>query len=120
MDGIQRLKTNGTLAALGLALLVVAFLTPLVFRLALHLGAVAHPGGRHVHQRTIPRLGGLAICAAFYAALVGVWFVTPDLVRAFLQPGPYPAVGLVVGGILMCAVGVIDDARGIRAIHKLY
>lgn len=43
--------------ALVIALLAVAVLTPVVRVMAVRLGAVAHPGGRHVHQTVIPRLG---------------------------------------------------------------
>jgi len=104
--------------ALIIALVVVAILTPLVRLMALRLGAVAHPGGRHVHQTAIPRLGGLAICAGVLAPLPVLYLTQPRIAAAF-HDIPLRLVGLVVGGIAMCAVGVVDDTRGIRAIHKL-
>lgn len=106
------------LEALIIALLVVALLTPLVRLLALRMGAVAQPGGRHVHQTVIPRLGGLAIAVGFCAAIGVLYFTAPDIAAQF-RAIPARLVGVVVGGIAMCAVGVIDDTRGIRAIYKL-
>src|SRR4051794_2967800 len=106
---------KSALSALVVAVAVVAALTPLVRRLALRVGAVAHPGGRHVHDRSIPRLGGIAIALAFFAAIA----LAPRLDAALAGALAVEAsrlVGLVVGGIAMCAVGVIDDTRGIRAL----
>ena len=42
--------------------------TPPVRQLALRLGAVDRPGGRRVNRRPVPRMGGLALSAAFLAA----------------------------------------------------
>jgi UDP-GlcNAc:undecaprenyl-phosphate GlcNAc-1-phosphate transferase len=108
---------SGTLA-LALSLVVVAALTPLVRLLALRVGAVAHPGGRHVHGRSIPRLGGIAICAGFLAATTGLYLLDPAVAQN-LRAIPLRALGLLVGGAAMCAVGVVDDTRGMRALHKL-
>lgn len=104
--------------ALVLSLLAVAVLTPLVRVIAVRLGAVAHPGGRHVHQTAIPRLGGLAICLGVLTSL-GIMFATSPWVAAQFRAIPLRVVGLVGGGLFMCAVGVLDDTRGMRAIHKL-
>lgn len=104
--------------ALVIALVVVAILTPLVRLMALRLGAVSVPGGRHVHQTAIPRLGGLAICGGFLAAVTAVYFHSPEAAKSF-NAIPLRLVGLVAGGVAMCAVGVIDDTRGIRALYKL-
>ncbi len=105
-------------AAFIVAAIVGGLLTPAVRRFALYLGAVSHPGGRNINQQAIPRLGGLAIMAAFFAPLVGLFFVesvVADVFRHDLRR----VVGLFLGGALMCAVGFVDDARGVRAVHKL-
>ena len=44
-----------------IAFVVVVLLTPAVGGMARLLGVVTAPGGRHIHKRPIPRLGGLAI-----------------------------------------------------------
>jgi UDP-GlcNAc:undecaprenyl-phosphate GlcNAc-1-phosphate transferase len=51
-----------------LALVISAIVTPVSMKLAGRWGAIAYPGGRHVHTKPIPRLGGLAIYAAFWSA----------------------------------------------------
>src|SRR5262245_31051387 len=101
-----------------IAVLSVTALTPLVRRLALRVGAVAQPGGRHVHQQSIPRLGGIAVTIAFFAPLL----VLPRLdasVAAVMSHESAWLVGLVGGGVGMCALGTLDDTRGVRAIYKL-
>jgi UDP-GlcNAc:undecaprenyl-phosphate GlcNAc-1-phosphate transferase len=105
--------------ALPLAVLVVTLLTPLVRMLAFRLGAVARPGGRHVHQRAIPRLGGVGIAVAFFTPLAVLGTTVAPIREALGQDG-MRLTGLVVGGLLMCALGVVDDTKGIRAIYKLF
>lgn len=104
--------------AMVIAVVAVAALTPLVRRLALRLGAVDHPGGRHVHQRTIPRLGGLAIAVAFFTPLLLLYRFDAKI-AGVLAGESGRVVGLVGGGVAMCAIGVADDTRGIRAMYKL-
>ncbi len=101
-----------------IALVVVTTLTPLVRALAFRVGAVAHPGGRHVHQKSIARMGGLAICVGVFAALGFVCHADAIAAAAFGE-ARLRVVGLVVGAAAICGVGVIDDIRGVRAVHKL-
>lgn len=113
------MKMKFAFEALGIAVLVVTALTPLASLIAFRVGAVAHPGGRHVHVRAIPRLGGVGICIAFMVPLFGIWLFEPALAQRFTEL-PYKWAGLVGGAVVMCVVGVVDDTRGIRALHKLY
>jgi UDP-GlcNAc:undecaprenyl-phosphate/decaprenyl-phosphate GlcNAc-1-phosphate transferase len=105
--------------ALVIALAVVTVLTPMIRLLAFRVGAVAHPGGRHVHLKSIARLGGLAICVGFFAAVGAVYRVDAVAAAAFGE-ARLRVIGLFVGAALMCAVGVIDDIRGVRALYKLF
>ncbi|MRG92603.1 glycosyltransferase family 4 protein [Polyangium spumosum] len=107
------------LAAFALSALVSGIFTPLVRLLAFRIGAVSRPGGRHVHGRETPRLGGLAIFAGFFAPLMGLFFVQSVVAQAFTQD-VRKVIGLFAGGALLCGVGAIDDTRGLRALHKLY
>lgn len=105
-------------AAFLVAALIGALLTPLVSRLATRLGAVSRPGGRNVNVRPIPRLGGIAIAVAFFTPLALLFFVESTVAEAFTSNGAR-VMGLFVGGGVMCAVGYVDDLRGMRALHKL-
>ena len=90
-----------------LALVIVVLLTPVVGNVARYLGVVDKPGGRRVHERIVPKLGGLAL---FFGILI------PSL--AFLHFSPEMR-GLILGATVATAVGAIDDFRGLRWWEKL-
>jgi UDP-GlcNAc:undecaprenyl-phosphate GlcNAc-1-phosphate transferase len=90
-----------------LAGLIVILLTPAVGGMARLLGAVDEPGGRRLHKRPIPRLGGLAV---FLGVLV------PAL--AFLHLSSETR-GILLGMAVATTVGAIDDFRGLRPWEKL-
>lgn len=91
-------------AAFGLSLL----LTPLMRRLAIQTGAVAHPNSRSVHRRPVPYLGGVAIFAACTGAL---------LISGFRNGSSWR--GLLFGGSFILLVGLIDDIMVLRPWPKL-
>jgi len=85
------------------AAVVALILTPVVRRYAESRGIVAHPGGRRVHARPTPLMGGLAMYAAF-AAAVAIVLILSDKVNLSRQ-----AIGVLVGGTLVAVVGILDD-----------
>ncbi len=91
-----------------MALVVAAIATPVSMKLANKWGAIAYPGGRHVHTKPIPRLGGVAIYAAFWisALIMQVW--------------DEQMTGLFLGSTLILGVGIWDDIRGMRPFVKLF
>jgi UDP-GlcNAc:undecaprenyl-phosphate GlcNAc-1-phosphate transferase len=105
-------------AAFVLACVVSVILTPLVRRIALARGAFDRPGGRHVHVRSVPRLGGIAISLACCAPLLALFFVDSG-VAISMRELPNQTAGLLLGGLALCALGVVDDTRGLRPRHKL-
>jgi UDP-GlcNAc:undecaprenyl-phosphate GlcNAc-1-phosphate transferase len=105
-------------AAFAISAVLSAILTPFIRRLALRVGAVSLPGGRHIHDRAIPRLGGVAIVLAFFAPILALFFVESSVALA-LRSDAVKAMGLFLGGGAMCLVGVVDDAKGLRASQKL-
>ncbi|MEW6048707.1 MAG: MraY family glycosyltransferase, partial [Bacillota bacterium] len=100
---------NAVAAALA-AFFVVLATTPLVERRAVHRGLVDRPGGRHLHARAVPRLGGIALMAGWVAGSAVLWATgTPaeTLVR-------------VLGGTaVVWLVGLYDDIRGLSPRAKL-
>ena len=95
----------GFLTAAGLVLL----LTPLVARLAPIVGGVDDKADRpRVHgSRPIPRIGGVAI-------VIGI--VVPMVV--YIKPeGRY--LGILLGALMVAALGLIDDIKGINASVKM-
>ncbi|HEY5540639.1 MAG TPA: MraY family glycosyltransferase [Coriobacteriia bacterium] len=97
------------------AVIVTLVVTPLVRRFALARGLVDFPGGRKVHTRPIPRLGGVAIFAGVLAA-VGV----EALGEAYAGWGGtivgggtarVRILGVLVGLTIIFLVGLVDDLR---------
>ncbi len=98
--------------------LAAAGLTKLVRDVAVRCGlAVGPSSSRHIHQRPIPRLGGVAIfltflagCAAYY---LGRRF---GLVHAFKNT---PVLHMALPAACLFLVGLIDDLKGVNAKLKL-
>ena len=84
-----------------------ALLTPVMMRVAIHAGIVDTPGGRKIHERVTPLLGGVAIIVSFVSALAANMILDQR------------DVALISGGVIVAIVGLIDDWRSVRARHKL-
>lgn len=96
------------LAAVALAALVAFTTTPAVSVLAHKIGAIDVPrDARRMHKKPIPRIGGLAIFAGFVVATLVFCQMTPELIAIY------------VGGLIIVAVGIIDDVKPINAWLKL-
>ena len=95
------------IVAFTIALAVAYFLTPQVKDFAIKVGALDAPDDRKVHTRPIPRMGGLAIYAAFVLAILASMYVSREI------------MGLLVGGTVILIVGIIDDLKPLPARVKL-
>jgi UDP-GlcNAc:undecaprenyl-phosphate GlcNAc-1-phosphate transferase len=93
--------------AFTIALAVAYFVTPRVKDFAIKVGALDAPDDRKVHTRPIPRMGGLAIYAAFVLAILASMYVSREI------------MGLLVGGTVILIVGIIDDLKPLPARVKL-
>lgn len=97
------------------ACLVSALLTPVLRRFALkHRLFDDHVSARKVHGRPIPRLGGLAIAAGFYAPLLALLVEASGVGSAFYASSRL-AVAFMAGGVAIVALGLYDDVRGSSA-----
>jgi len=101
-----------------ISLMLSVLVTPLVRRLALRIGAVSIPGGRHVNGRTIPRLGGIGLAFSWAIPVVALALRDPTVVRA-LDHQWLQIMTVVGGGAAICAVGALDDVRSVRSLYKL-
>lgn len=79
--------------------------TPLARRLSFRFGIVAEPGGRRQHAGRVPKLGGLAVFAAW---LIGIaltyWLLPPS--------NPDDALrlrGVALGSVVVVIGGLLDD-----------
>jgi UDP-GlcNAc:undecaprenyl-phosphate/decaprenyl-phosphate GlcNAc-1-phosphate transferase len=75
-----------------------AVLTPVIRDLAHRCGLMDYALATcKVHSKLIPRLGGVAIVAAFYVPLLALLFVDSDVGARFYS-NPLQAFGLIAGG----------------------
>lgn len=72
-------------------------LTPLAKKLAIAIGAVDKPNYRKVHQKIMPRMGGLAIFLSF---LIGLLILRPQ------DPYNWP---IITGSFIVVLTGLLDD-----------
>ncbi|HTE66153.1 MAG TPA: MraY family glycosyltransferase [Candidatus Binatia bacterium] len=106
-----------SLAAFAVALVAANLLTPVIRDAAHGAGLLDEPDGRKVHETPIPRLGGVAIAAAFYLGITAALVVARTAGSPLgLETGHLPAI--LVGAALIAAIGVLDDTQGMRARVK--
>jgi UDP-GlcNAc:undecaprenyl-phosphate GlcNAc-1-phosphate transferase len=100
------------LYALLLAAFVTALLTPLTMRLARRLRVIDEPRERGLSSRPTPMLGGLAIFAGAFAAVL-----------AFLPAGYLEDHelwhGVLLGAAVITVVGALDDRYELHPLLKL-
>ncbi len=108
-ESLRALAEDGSaLAGFAIAAVLVLALTPLVGRLAPHIGGLDDKTDRpRVHKGAIPRIGGLAIVAGI---------LIPTAILIDLE-GPY--LGIFLGTFLVAALGLIDDLKGVTPSRKL-
>jgi len=107
------------LALVGVALVATLIATPIVRDLSVRASLVDRPGGRKVHVKAVPRLGGIGIFVGFAAALAvqvaggfaGWW-------PAVISRLDLPLMGTLAGCVLIFIVGLIDDLKGLSAGMK--
>lgn len=92
---------------LALCFVISVLITPLVKKLAIRIGATDQPNHRKVHQKVMPRMGGLAIFISF---LVGMFIYMPD--SEFFYP-------ILIGSTIIVITGILDDMMELSAKVKL-
>ena len=103
------------LVAFAVAAAATLLLTPFIRSAAVDADLLDQPGGRKIHVRAIPRLGGAAMVAAF-----GVAVVVGLLVAGAVAPRPAGVLLPALVGIGMVAlVGLVDDVRDLSPLAKL-
>lgn len=98
-----------------LAFSVSIALTPYVRKLALKWGAVAYENHRTIHKGNMPRLGGIAVFAAFLAGIVLLLAFSDETFAALQRE----AIIFSIGGSMILLLGIFDDIRGASWYQKL-
>jgi UDP-GlcNAc:undecaprenyl-phosphate GlcNAc-1-phosphate transferase len=93
--------------ALVISIAVAALTTPLSIRIAHKIGVIDKPkDARRVHNKPIPRFGGMAIFLGSMAAMM-IPAGMNDKIRIAM-----------IGGLLMYLLGIIDDIKDIKPAIK--
>ncbi len=110
----QLLLDSGTFV---IALVSVLLCTPLVRRLASHVGMLDEMGERRMHEVPKPRIGGIAVYLGFAFALFSAAGVALSYNR-FGGQETHSLLGLLFGCTLILCVGVWDDIMGMKPRAK--
>ena len=87
---------------------IIAFaLTPVAIKLAKKFNIVDIPNHRKVHTIPTPRMGGIAIYAAFVIGTLMLFVYTREV------------AALLIAGTIVMATGLVDDIKGISPKIKL-
>ena len=85
----------------------VAFTIPFVKKIAAHIGAMDIPDKRKVHNKPMPRLGGLGIYCGF---LLGYMIFGEQTTQMN---------SILIGSFILLITGIIDDIKPLKARYKL-
>jgi len=100
------------------AAIVCAALVPVITRFARRRGLFDHiSSSRKVHAARVPRLGGIAIVAGFYAPLLALILYPTGLGSVFYADGSR-AFAFLFGGLAIAGLGIFDDIFGCGAVEK--
>ncbi len=109
MNEALRLMIFKTIGAFLTAGILAFILTPFVKNLAYKIGAIDVPkDDRRMHNKPIPRLGGLAM---FFGFLLSVLLFVPITMK--MQ-------GILLGAVVIVILGVIDDVVSLPALLKFF
>jgi Fuc2NAc and GlcNAc transferase len=97
------------------AALVLAFVAGIVAwpsynAFALRRGIIAKMNSRTLHERNVPRGGGIVFASVFSIAVLALWLLGGVSITTLLAFG--------VGGAAAATLGFVDDVREVRATTK--
>ena len=101
------------IAAFSTAFAVSNVFTPIAKTISMKVGAIDYPKARGMHQKPMPRMGGLAI-------VIGFMFTVLLLYR-FVEFGETrKLIGFMIGATMIVVLGMFDDIYDLRARFKFF
>lgn len=98
-----------------ISLFAAYLFTILAKNIASSIGAIDKPSDIKIHNKPIPRLGGLAIYVAFLISMIFIYYFNNNLY--FISKNKM--IGIFIGGAIVFFTGLIDDIVTIKASYKL-
>jgi UDP-GlcNAc:undecaprenyl-phosphate GlcNAc-1-phosphate transferase len=100
-------------AAILFSFLLAFILTPLARKLAFRFHCLDVPDGkRKMHKAPVPYFGGLSILIGFAVSALVFSFLTMGMISEEISV-------MLIGGTVICLVGLLDDIYDIRPMYKL-
>lgn len=103
------------------ALFLAFALTLVSIRIALRFKLLSYPRNRDVHTKPIPRIGGVAIFAAFLViSVLYLLIIKPDLSLSTerLFGLDQQVLGIWTGALIITCAMLVDDIKGLSAWQK--
>ncbi len=109
----MKIVTDLIIIAVGFYLTIL--LIPPLIRFCHNHNYLDQPGGRKIHKKAVPRLGGLVMFISFIAAGGTGLLFYPSLIDEI----GYELIGITLSLIVLLIAGLIDDLRGLSPLQKL-
>ena len=91
-------------------------ITPIIIKIAKKYNLVDIPkDSRRVHNKPMPRVGGIAIVISMFIGLAIYYLVTKNIPSIALNE---KFLGYLLGGIIIFAMGLLDDIFNLKARYK--
>ena len=103
------------LLAVGFCFIIAALATPYIIKLAHFTNAVDAPNARKVHQKAMPRLGGLAI----YIAFILGYMVFDAKQLALIEQQTHFFDAYMISSVIIIMTGMLDDMFDLPPKAKL-
>ena len=101
-----------------LSAIVSLILTPCVIAISRRIGLMdGADGHRKLQARAVPLGGGLVVFLSFVIGVAGLFLIPHEYSQVLLSQWKFLA-GLMGAGLIICAVGLIDDYYGLRGRQK--
>ena len=110
---LDRIQLLGFLIALAISYL----LTPLIQSRAMKLGILDKPSKRKLHNKPVPRLGGVSIYVSLF--LTSLFLITAYMKYNPAAPHAFTLLGIFAGGTVIFFLGLLDDMETLPAPVKL-
>lgn len=99
------------------AMLISYLLTPVIRSRAIKLGLLDQPSARRIHDKPVPRLGGVSIYVSLF--LTSFIFIAIYLKYNSLNHVQFPLFGILAGGTVIFLLGLLDDIEPVLPLYKL-
>jgi UDP-GlcNAc:undecaprenyl-phosphate GlcNAc-1-phosphate transferase len=96
---------------------VALLITPMIRRFGIWAGALDLPDERKVHDKAIPRTGGLSLILSFFTSIVLILFINTNVSKLLILDKR--TLFFLSGAVIVFGIGMVDDFRRIIPSVKL-